>query len=289
MRPFHIAIAVLIAANWGFNFTVLRLGLDGLPPFLLNSLRFALAAMPLLILPRPAIPWRLMIAIAATLFLGQFVFLLTGMTVGLPPGLASIVLQTQAFFTIALAAFLLRERPSPRQLIGLTVAFGGLALIGATVTGQPGDVTVAGLLLCLVAALSWATGNILLRRAPPVDLLPLVSWLSLIVAGPFLILSLIFEGREAIGAALSQIDAVRIGAVLYLAFIATITGYSLWGLLLRAYPASTVAPFSLLVPVFGMASAALVVGERFGPLRFGGAALLLLGLAIIVLAPKTRA
>src|SRR5690242_1540135 len=99
MRPVHIAIAVLIAANWGFNFTVIRLGLDGLPPFLLNSMRFALAAAPVLILPRPAISWRLMIAIAAAIFFGQFTFLLTGMRVGLPPGLASIVLQTQAFFT----------------------------------------------------------------------------------------------------------------------------------------------------------------------------------------------
>jgi O-acetylserine/cysteine efflux transporter len=289
MRPLHIAVAILIAANWGFNFTVIRLGLDGLPPFLLNSMRFALAATPVLFLPRPAMPWRSMIAIAAAIFFGQFTFLLTGMTLGLPPGLASIVLQTQAFFTIALAALLLRERPTARQLIGLAVAFGGLALIGSTVTGGPGELSVAGLLLCLVAALSWATGNLLLRRAPATELLPLVAWLSLIVAGPFFILSLIFEGRDAISTALAQLDLVRVGAVLYLAFVATITGYSLWGLLLRNYPASTVAPFSLLVPVFGMASAALVIGEQFGPLRFGGAALLLIGLAIIVIAPRKPA
>jgi O-acetylserine/cysteine efflux transporter len=283
MRPFHIALAVLIAANWGFNFTVIRLGLDGLPPFLLNGLRFSLAALPVLILPRPAIPLRLMIAIAAALFFAQFTFLLTGMTLGLPPGLASIVLQSQAFFTIAIAMVVLRERPSPRQLAGLAVAACGLVLIGSTVSGRPGDVTAAGLLLCLAAALGWATGNILLRRAPSVDLLALVSWLSLIVAGPFLIVSLIVEGRDAIMAALSHVDAVRVAALLYLAFIATITGYSLWGLLLRSYPASTVAPFSLLVPVFGMASAALVLGEQFGTLRLAGAGLLLVGLALVVL------
>lgn len=283
MRPFHIALAVLIAANWGFNFTVIRLGLDGLPPFLLNGLRFSLAALPALILPRPAIPLRLMIAIATTLFFAQFTFLLTGMTLGLPPGLASIVLQSQAFFTIAIAMVVLRERPSPRQLAGLAVAACGLALIGSSVSGRPGDVTAAGLLLCLAAALGWATGNILLRRAPSVDLLALVSWLSLIVAGPFLIVSLAVEGRDAISAALAQIDMIRVSALLYLAFIATIAGYSLWGLLLRTYPASTVAPFSLLVPVFGMASAALILGEQFGTLRLAGAGLLLVGLALVVM------
>lgn len=283
MRPFHIALAVLIAANWGFNFTVIRLGLDGLSPFLLNGLRFSLAALPALILPRPAIPLRLMIAIATTLFFAQFTFLLTGMTLGLPPGLASIVLQSQAFFTIAIAMVVLRERPSPRQLAGLAVAACGLALIGSTVSGRPSDVTAAGLVLCLAAALGWATGNILLRRAPSVDLLALVSWLSLIVAGPFLIVSFAVEGRDAITAALAHIDMIRVGALLYLAFIATIAGYSLWGLLLRTYPASTVAPFSLLVPVFGMASAALVLGEQFGTLRLAGAGLLLVGLALVVM------
>src|SRR5688572_12062373 len=249
MRPIHIALAVLVAANWGFNFTVIRTGLDGMPPFLLNTLRFSLAALPVLFLPRPTIPLARMTALAAMWFFGQFTFLLTGMVLGLPPGLASIVLQSQALFTILLAALLLRERPSMRQLLGLAIAVAGLALIGAAATGDARGVTIAGLVLCLAAALSWAGGNLLLRGVPAGELLPLVSWLSLIVAPPFLAMSLIFEGRASIVAAVSQIDLMRVGAILYLALVATIVGYSLWGLLLRLYPATLVAPFSLLVPL----------------------------------------
>jgi O-acetylserine/cysteine efflux transporter len=287
MRPHHIALAVLIAAIWGFNFTVIRTGLDGLPPLLLNALRFSLAALPVLFLPRPAMPfWRLG-AIAATLFFGQFVFLLNAMVVGLPAGLASIVLQSQALFTIMLAALWLRERPSPRQLAGLALTVCGLLLIATTTGGTTSDVTALGLILCLAGALSWAAGNLFMRGAPSGALLSVVAWASLLVAGPFLLLSFLIDGREAVAAALSQLDAPRIGSVLYLAGIATIIGYSLWGTLLRIYPASTVAPFSLLVPVFGMATATLVLGEQFGSLRLAGAALLLVGLAVIVVTKKT--
>lgn len=282
MRPLHIALAVLIAAIWGFNFTVIRTGLDGLPPLLLNALRFSIAALPALFLPRPAMPWGKLAAIAATLFFGQFVFLLNAMVVGLPAGLASIVLQSQALFTIMLAALWLRERPSPRQLAGLALTVCGLLLIATTTGGSASDVTALGLILCLCAALSWAAGNLLMRGAPSGALLSVVSWASLLVAGPFALLSFLIDGRDVIVTALSHVDAPRIGAVLYLAGIATIVGYSLWGMLLRIYPASTVAPFSLLVPMFGMVSAALVLGEQFGPMRLAGAALLLAGLAVIV-------
>lgn len=287
MRPHHIALAVLIAAIWGFNFTVIRTGLDGMPPLLLNALRFALAGLPALFLPRPAMPWWRLSAIAATLFFGQFVFLLNAMVMGLPAGLASIVLQSQALFTIMLAALWLRERPSPRQLIGLALTVCGLLLIATTAGGGAADVTTIGLILCLAGALSWAGGNLFMRGAPSGALLSVVTWASLLVAGPFLLLSFLIDGRETVVAVLSHLDAPRVGAVLYLACIATIIGYSLWGTLLRIYPASTVAPFSLLVPVFGMASASLFLGEQFGPLRLAGAALLLAGLAVIVVPKKT--
>ncbi len=287
MRPHHIALAVLIAAIWGFNFTVIRTGLDGMPPLLLNALRFTLAGLPALFLPRPAMPWWRLGAIAATLFFGQFVFLLNAMVMGLPAGLASIVLQSQALFTIMLAALWLRERPSPRQLIGLALTVCGLLLIAITAGGRAADVTAIGLILCLAGALSWAAGNLFMRGAPAGALLSVVTWASLLVAGPFFLLSFLIDGRETVATVLSHLDAPRIGAVLYLACIATIIGYSLWGMLLRIYPASTVAPFSLLVPVFGMASATIFLGEQFGPLRLAGAALLLAGLAVIVVPKKT--
>lgn len=287
MRPHHIALAVLIAANWGFNFTVIRTGLDGVPPLLLNALRFTLAGLPALFLPRPAMPWWRLGAIAATLFFGQFVFLLNAMVMGLPAGMASIILQSQALFTIMLAVLWLRERRSPRQLIGLALAVCGLLLIATTAGGTAADVTAVGLILCLAAALSWAAGNLFMRGAPSGALLSVVTWASMLVAGPFFLLSFVIDGRETVTTVLTHLDALRIGAVLYLACIATIIGYSLWGTLLRIYPASTVAPFSLLVPVFGMASAALFLGEQFGAFRLAGAALLLAGLAVIVVPKKT--
>lgn len=281
LQPRHILLALLVAAIWGFNFVVIRIGLGSFPPLLLATLRFVLAALPVLVLPRPAVPWPRMIAIGLTLFVGQFAFLFPAMMIGMPPGLASIVLQSQAFFTILIAAMALRERPSGRQLGGAAVAFAGLAVIGTTVGG--GDVTALGLALSLAAAGSWACGNVLLRGAGKVDMLPMIVWLSLIPPVPLLALSLAVEGPTAIGHAFATVGWTGVGTVLYLAIPTTILGFGIWGHLLKLYPAATVAPFSLLVPIFGAGSAALVLGEQFGPARLAGMALILLGLAIVAL------
>ncbi|MFT8243308.1 EamA family transporter [Roseomonas sp. BN140053] len=281
MRPAHIGLALLVAAIWGFNFVVIHLGLGSMPALLLAALRFVVAALPVVLLPRPAVSWPRLVAIGLFLFVGQFALLFTGMAQGMPPGLASVTLQAQGFLTALLAAAVLRERPGPRQIAGIAVAFAGLGVIALSV-GE-GGVTPLGFGLSLGAAASWAVGNVLLRGAGRVDMLALMVWLSLVPPLPLLCLSLWLDGPAALGAALAGISWVGAGAVLYLAVLATLVGFGLWGQLLKLYPASTVAPFSLLVPIFGTLSAALVLGERFGPLRLLGMALILLGLAVTVL------
>lgn len=277
MQPRHVALAVLLSIFWGLNFVVVTIALTDFPPLLLVSLRFVIAALPVLFLPRPAVSWPTMIAIGATLFIGQFALLFPAMAVGMPPGLASIALQVQAFITIGIAAATLGERPTVRQLAGSGIAFLGLVLIAATI-GSNG-VTLAGFLLLAGAAVFWSIGNVLLRRAGKVDMLPMMAWLSLIPPIPMLLLSFSIEGPERIAGAFTHANWLTVGAVLYIAVVSTTFGYASWGHLLKLYPAATAAPFALLVPVSGTISAMLILGETFGPLRLAGMVLILAGLA----------
>lgn len=276
----HIALAVLVTAIWGFNFVVIRVGLGSVPPLLLAALRFVVAALPVLFLARPNVPPLRMMAIGMTLFVGQFAFLFPAMKLGMPPGLASVTLQSQAFLTILFAALALGERPKPRQLAGAGIAALGLLTIATTVGG---DFTIVGLSLTIASAASWALGNVLMRGAGKPDMLPMMVWLSLVPPIPLFLLSLAIEGWPAIVSGVTGMGLLGAGSVLYLAILATLVGFGLWGFLLKNHPASTVAPFSLLVPLFGTLSSWLVLGETFSPLRVAGMALILLGLATIAL------
>ena len=285
MKPRHIALAVLLAVVWGVNFVFIELALTDFPPLLLAALRFAIAALPAVFLPKPPVSWGTLITIGGVLFVGQFALLFPAMAVGMPAGLASIALQVQAFITIAIAAVVLKERPSLRQLAGAAVAFAGLVLVAVTV-GTNG-VTLAGFLLLLAAATCWASGNVMLRRAGAIDMLPLVTWLSLVPILPLFALSLIFEGPGRIVAGLAGVTWLSFGSLLYIAVVSTSFGYVAWGHLLKLYPAATAAPFSLLVPVSGTLSSALILGETFGPLRLAGMVLIFAGLGMLVL-PRRR-
>lgn len=284
MQPRHVALAVLLSIFWGLNFVIVTIALTDFPPLLLGAVRFVIASLPILLLPRPPVHWTLLIAIGATLFLGQFALLFPAMAVGMPPGLASIGLQMQAFITIGIAATLLGERPTGWQLGGAGVALLGLALIATTV-GSDG-VTLEGFLLLVAAAGSWAVGNVLLRRAGQVDMMPMIAWLSLVPPVPLFLLSLALEGPHRIAGAITGASWLTIGAVLYIAVVSTTFGYAAWGHLLKLYPASTAAPFSLLVPVSGTISAAVILGEQFGPVRLGGMVFILAGLAVLAFAPR---
>ncbi|WP_175980462.1 EamA family transporter [Caballeronia zhejiangensis] len=279
MSPKDLLIASVVILAWGVNFVVIKLGLHGVPPMLLGALRFALAAVPAIFVKRPQIPLRWLFAYGLTISLGQFALLFYGMYVGMPAGLASLVLQAQAFFTLIFASMFLGERIRAANVAGLLIAAAGLALIGMC-GGHA--MTVTGFLFTLAAAAMWALGNIVTKRMGKVDLLSLVVWGSLIPPLPFLALSLIFEGPARIESSLATIPLISIFAILYLSFIATIVGYSLWGKLLARYPAGSVAPFSLLVPVIGLASSALFLGEGLNSAQVAGAALVMAGLVVNV-------
>ena len=281
MKPAHLLLALVVVALWGGNFVVIRIGLDSFPPLLLAALRFVLAALPVFFLPRPNISWKRMIALGLAWFVAQFSLLFLGMAVGMPPGVASVVLQSQVFFSIGIAALVLKETPGAWQIAGICVALAGIALIGFT-AGSDG-VTVLGFAMVLAASFFWAVGNILMRGAGKADMLPLIVWLSIIPPLPLLALSYVFEGPERILSALTHMNIAGVGSVLYLTIFATLVGYGGWGKLLKTYSAGTVVPFSLLIPVFGAACAYLAMGETFGPWRLAGMALILVGLAVVVL------
>ncbi|MEK6424213.1 MAG: EamA family transporter [Burkholderia gladioli] len=278
MKDLLLALVVIVA--WGVNFVVIKVGLHGVPPMLLGALRFTLAAVPaVFFVPRPTIPWRMLLLYGGTILLGQFVLLFTAMYVGMPAGLASLVLQSQAFFTLGFAGLLLGERVRPWNLIGLVIAALGLAAIAAQ---SGGAMTMAGFVLTLCAGATWALGNIITKKIGKVELVPLVVWGSVVPPIPFFLLSLVFEGPARIETALVSISGASIFAIVYLAFIATLLGYAIWGRLLGRYPAGQVAPFSLLVPVVGIASSAFFLDEQMNAAEFAGAALVMAGLVVNV-------
>jgi len=257
-----------------------RIGLDSFSPPQLTALRFLIAAVPAFVLPRPPLAWPVLVAIGATLFAGQFLLQFFAIAKGLPPGLASLLVQTQALFTILFAVVAFREKPTRRQLGGVAVSFAGLALILLTV-GR--DLTAVGFLLALGSAISWGVGNILLKHTEDVDMLGLIVWLSLVPPVPALALSLVLDGPFALAGAIADATWLALAAALYLGLIATILAYAIWGRLLRRYQAATVAPFALLVPFVGAFASSLVFGERFGALRLIGMALVMVGITVIVL------
>lgn len=283
----HIGLAVLVAAIWGVNFVVIRLGLDAFPPLLLNGLRFLLAGLPFLcVFPKPPVAWRWIIGIGVSLGVIKFSLLFSGMDAGLSAGLASLVLQTQAFFTALLAAFFLSERPTWNRIIGMVVSFGGIAIIA---NAMDSSASITGLALVLAGAFFWGVANIFFKKAQAekIDMVALIVWVSLIPPLPLFALSLMMEGWDSWVYAFTHITATGIGAIVYLSLISTIVGFAIWGKLLHTYKAALVAPFTLLVPIFGMSASALVLGEQFDAVKLWGSAIVIVGLAINVW-PKKR-
>lgn len=287
MRPAHLALAVLVAAVWGVNFVVIEIGLDHFPPLLFSALRFLAAALPAVFLVgRPTVAWKWILAVGLVLGVAKFGLLFTGMDLGAPAGLSSLVLQVQAVFTALFAFAALGERPGRLKLAGMGVALAG---IGVAAADEGGTGSLAGFALVIAAAACWGVSNVLTRKASPPDALNFMVWVSVVPVLPLLGLSLLLEGPDRDLAALRGLDWTGVGAILYVAWITTVLGFGAWGLLLRRYPASSVAPFSLLVPVFGMSSAALVLGEGVSPARWCAAALLVGGVSLTSFAPGRRA
>lgn len=284
-----ILAALAVVIIWGVNFVVIKIGLRDLPPMLFSALRFLFAAVPLLLFikpPRTSV--KLVVIFGLFQFAVQFTLLFTGIKLGLPAGLASLVVQLQAFFTIGLAVLLLGERPQAVQLIGALVALCGMGVVAAHLDARA---TLIGFVLVMLAGLSWAVANIASKqmgKAPagsnaapsPVSPLSLMVWASVVATPLLLLASWLFEGAAAWQLAAHNFSWVTLGAVLFQSYPNTLLGFGVWSMLMRRYPTATVAPFSLLVPVAGMVSAALVLGEALQWWKLLAGVLVLGGLAL---------
>jgi O-acetylserine/cysteine efflux transporter len=283
-------LALMVVTIWGANFTVIKLGLPGVPSLLLAALRFLIvAATATFFVKRPKIELRYLVAFGLTVGVGQFGFLFYAMEVGMPAGIASVVLQTQPFFTFLFAALFLREAFKAKQLAGLCVMAVGLILIGGLYkAGGIASVPIGALIMTLIAAAFWGLSNIVTRfavakaasRGEKLDMLGLVVWSSFVPPVPLLAMAMWIDSPQIIWQAVLHMKVISIFSALYLAFLATLFGYGVWTMLFTKYPTATVAPLSLLVPITGLLASSLVLGEKLTGMQWLGGGIILLGLMV---------
>ena len=285
MMPIRdVLLALAVAVVWGINFVFIRWGVNEVPPLLLTALRYVVAAVPaVFFIKRPNVALGILIGYGLPLKGGQCGLVLEVMKFTMPAGLDSVVIQLQVFFTIGLAVMFLGERPSGAQLLGALVAFAGIGLIAIE---RMGGAALWPFVMTIAAAVCWGVANLLTKKAGRIDMLGFVVWSSLAPPIPLYLLSLIFEGPGAVPLALSQITYVGIGSLLFIGWISTLFGYGGWSVLLGKYPASTVAPFALLVPVAGIAGATLILGARITSIEIIGSGLVFVGLLLNVFGPR---
>jgi O-acetylserine/cysteine efflux transporter len=286
MKPSDVCLAVLVAMIWGLGFVASRWALDELSPALMTTLRFAIAAVPCLFVRRPNVPWTMLIAISGTLFLGQFLAQSWAIAHGVPVGLASVIVQSQALFTVSFAALAFREIPTRLQMAGIGIAMIGLLMICGTVGF---DFSAGAFAVLLISPISFAIGNLLLRRAQDVPMFDLFAWLCLVPPLPLLALALAIDGPQATWHALWHLSPTGLISMLFIGAISTCIAYWLWGRLLRDYTAAQVVPVALLVPFVGAAASSVVFGETFGPLRLIGMITVIGGVAIMLLSKRQAA
>lgn len=280
----HLLLALVVMVVWGSNFVVIRFALDTLPPLTLAALRFTCVFLPAaLFVRRPPVAWGNLAAYGLLIGAGQFGTLFIAMRGQITPGLASLLMQAQVFFTIGLSMMLHGERVRRYQIAALLLAVGG---VGVILRHTDGSVTPLGLGLVAVASFSWASGNIVARRAGRVDMLGYVVWSSLFAVPPLVAMALLVDGPALMASGIERAGWATWAAIVWQAVGNAMFGYGVWGWLLARYPAASVAPLSLLVPVFGMASSALLLGEPLQGWKLGAAALVMAGLAVGVLWPR---
>lgn len=273
-----IGLAIIVVVIWGVNFVGAKMGMESFPPLLLAALRFALVAIPAVFFVKPpGIGWRNVAIIGLVMSALQFGLLYIGMMLGMPAGLASLVMQVQTVFTVVIAALWLGERPSRTQVIGILVGLTGMAIVGwqffAIAPALP-------FLLTVGAGLTWAIGNVLTRRTPPRDGFSLVVWSALVAPVPLFLASLAFDGPARIWESLTHPTLNGVIGLLFLAYGASMVGYGIWNLLLSRHSAATVSPWSMLVPLIGAVAAFIYNGEVPTPLGVVGGAVTLVGVLL---------
>lgn len=287
-----VGLALLVVLIWGINFVVIKIGLHNFSPFLLAGLRFTFVAFPAcLLVSRPKVPLHLIIAYGLSISFLQFGLLFLALNLGMPAGLASLLLQSQAFFTLLFGALCLREKIQFHHILGLLIAIVGMVCLANSSIdpAQTSGMSLFTLLLTLGAALSWGIGNIISKvilRSYPVEPLKLVVWSAFVPIIPFMICALLFDGRESFWHSLVSINLANVLTIFYLAILCTIVAYAIWGGLLNKYPTATVAPLTLLVPVVGMVAATLVLGETLSSWQILSVMLIITGLIVNSFAPR---
>lgn len=283
----HFLLAVFVVFIWGMNFVVIRVGLNGFPPLLLCAVRFGLAAFPgIFFLPKPKASLKYIVGYGLFTFAMQFGLLFSGIYLGLSPGLASLVLQVQVFFSMGLAALIFHDRASTWKIVGALISFIGIGVVAAKLDG---GTSFIGLSLTLLAAFSWAAGNMFSKKVDASSPLALVVWGSFVALPVMIALSLVFEGPALIQSSFQNTSPATVGAVLYLVYLSTHIGYGVWGFLLNTYPTAVVVPFTLLIPVFGFLSSAFFLNEELPSWKIAASLIVLVGLTFNLLEKRIRA
>jgi len=289
MKKKDFMLALLVVIVWGANFTVIKLGLGGVPSMLLVALRYLTVLPALFFVKKPEIDWKYGLAYGFSVGVLQFSCLFYALEIGMPAGLSSIILQSAAFMTPLLAAVFLKEKLKLTQMAGLVVAGGGLYLIGrSSGDGGAASISILALILTLAAAFFWAISNVILKFASnklekegkKLDMVGVVIWTSLVPPLPLFVMSMIKDSPQVVINTIMNLSPMSIFSIIYLAFGATIFGYGAWNVLLGKYEASKIAPLSLMVPVTGLITARLILGEFMTPMQWAGGMIIILGLVI---------
>lgn len=285
MKIQHVLTAVLVAAIWGVNFVVVKIGLNELPPFLYGAGRFVIALLPFVFIRKPAVGWSVIIGIG--LFLGVFKYALMfmGLHMGTSAGLASLISQSQVFFTIVLSMIIFRTRIQLNQALGMLVAFVGVSILAMNAETSS---TLIGSLLILGSGLAWGISNILFQKAGNVDMFALTIWTSLIPPIPMFLLAVSVDSPEGVYETVSALSVTGYSCLLFTACISTWVGVTLWGILTRTYDAARVAPYSLLIPVFGLLSSWIFLGEKFSYATISACSLVFVGLIVNQWTPELK-
>ena len=284
MSVFHFFLMLLVVIVWGFNFVSVEVALQGMKPITLCFVRFFLLCFPaIFFVKRPSTAFGIIIGYAFFLFVLQFSLLFAGMHAGVSAGLTSILLQFQMFFTVLFAVLFLKEKPHIWQIVGGVVAFAGIAVIGFNIGGHG---SFLGFALILTAAASWGFGNLFAKKLGKINMISMLIWASLISWPPLLIMALFFEGPESMLADFNALSWKTTAAILYIVLGSTLLGYGLWSWLLSRYPVTTIVPFTVLVPVFGMLSSVLVLGESLDSWKLTAGLLIIGGFCINLWMPQ---
>lgn len=284
MKSIHILLVLLVVAVWGINFVFVKIGLKEIPPMLLCFFRFFLVSIPaVFLIKRPAVPFKWVALYGLVMFFFQFSLMFSGIKAGVSPGLASLLLQTQVFFCIPFAAVFLKEKINRWQIMGAALSFSGISIVGFNLGS---GVSLAGLILVLSSAATWGLGSVIVKKMGKTNSASLLAWGSVIAWPSLLLLSLLLENSFPVLIHLHQLSWSSYGAILFIAFGSTVFGFGIWNWLVQMYPISTIAPFTLLVPVFGMLSSLIFLNEPLELWKILAAVLVISGLCLNLLGPR---